>query len=268
MRILYGMLYGLTAGISFAAACWGYDGYLLSQAHAAYPWLKLFIGVVFCGLAGGAAGWITARFERWLFTSLAWLGVTAFFAWLVVALPLQTIFKLTAWLKPQLRGALHYSPMGELFPRFWLAFAWILIFIFITAILQAPIVESGAFSVSLFGKMMPFLLGIVVMAISGTIADSLTNEPLRSAVLAMDSSIQFVIDNKDIRADPALARANYAGSLNSIRGQVTPARKLIISRYDSFLGQIEIVVEFNDLLASCTVIYAQPANCRPLPGGP
>ena len=40
----YGFLFGLLAAIGFSAALWGYDSYLLSQAHSDYPWMKFFIG--------------------------------------------------------------------------------------------------------------------------------------------------------------------------------------------------------------------------------
>ena len=268
IKTTYGILYGLIAGIAFAVASWGWDGYLLKQAHAAYPWLKFSIGVVLCGLAGAIAGWITIRFERWFFTLLAWLGVTALFSWLIVTLPLQVTSILTTRLEPQLQGFIHYTPMGEMIPRFWLAFMWILIFAILAGILQTPFIDSAVFSVSIFGKLMPFLLGTIILASSGTIADGLNNEPLRRAVMAMDYSIQFVIDHQGTQVDPTLARANFAGSLNGIREHITPARKLIVSEYDSLLGEIRVVVIFDDFLANCIILYAQPSYCTPLQNEP
>lgn len=47
-----GMAYGLSLGLAFAVSSWGVDGYLLSQAHALYPWLKLIIGAVICVTIG------------------------------------------------------------------------------------------------------------------------------------------------------------------------------------------------------------------------
>ena len=261
-RYKYGAIYGIIAGIAFAGASWGWDSYVLSRAHVLYPWMKLTIGIMLCGSVGGLAGWITARFERWFFTLLAWLGVTVFFSWLTVALPLQIVSILSSWLEPQLQGLLHYSAMEELLPRFWLAFTWILIFDFIAGLIQMPLVESAVFSAPFFGKAIPFLLGIVIFVISGIIADSLNNENLRIAATSMDTAIEFVIDNQGKEVDPALWRVSRASSLRSVSEQVTRTRKLIVSDYDSYLGDIRFLVAFDNLLVNCTVLYGHPVFCE------
>src|SRR5512134_3208893 len=56
---IYGAIYGIVAGLAFAISTWGWDGFLLSQAHAFLPWTKLIIGSVGCAVAGGLAGWLS-----------------------------------------------------------------------------------------------------------------------------------------------------------------------------------------------------------------
>lgn len=41
---LLGLAYGLLAGLTYALATWGYDGWLLAHASADSSWLKLVIG--------------------------------------------------------------------------------------------------------------------------------------------------------------------------------------------------------------------------------
>src|SRR5258706_1308942 len=263
LKRIYGASYGVVIGATFAIATWGADGYILSQSHMLLPWFKLIVGMVMCALVAGLAGWITARIERWYFTIPAWIGVAAFLSWLLIELPLQINLALSTWFDPQLRGLISYSSFDQLTPRFLVAFAWIIIFVLIVGVIQIPFVEPAAFSVTLFGKIAPFLLGMFIVVINGFVTDSLNNEPLRSAIVAMDHSIQFVVDNRDVDVDPAISRVNHAGSLRGIKDQVTQQRYMTVSGYDEQLGEVLVAVQFEDLLANCTVIYGQPVFCKP-----
>jgi hypothetical protein len=264
LKHFYGASYGVIIGLTFAVATWGADGFVLSKSHALLPWLKLIVGAVLCGLIAGLAGWITARIERWYFTIPAWIGVAAFFSWLLIALPLQINPLLSTWFNPQLKSLTSYGSFDQLAPRFWVAFAWIIIFVLIVGVIQIPFIEPAAFSATIFGKIAPFLLGMFIVVINGFVTDSLNNEPLRSAIVSMDKSIQFVVDNRGVDVDPAISRVNHAGSLRGIKEQVTQQRYMTVSGYDDQLGEVRIAVQFEGLLANCTVIYGQPVFCKPV----
>lgn len=260
---VFGMSYGVIVGLSFAIATWAADGFILSQSHVFLPWAKLIIGIMLCSFIAGLAGWITARFEHWHFALTAWLGVAVFFAWLLIALPLQISPFVSAWFKPQWNGLIVYETFNQLSPRFWVAFMWILIFVLISGVLQIPLVEPAAISVRVFGRIAPFLLGMFIMGLSGFVSDSLNNQPLRAGVVSLDQTIQFVLDNKNVDIEPALSRAYHAGALRGIKDQVTTERLISIGKYNSTLGEIDVIVQFQGLIASCKVIYEQPSFCKP-----
>lgn len=261
-KLLFGMNFGAIIGISFAISTWGMDGYILSQAHIYLPWLKLVTGMLACGLVGGVIGLLSIKFDRWSISILLWLGAGAFFAWLTVLLPLQFTSMVSEWAKPELKGLLTFSTMSELYPRFWISVTWILIFMFILGVLQTPLVEPAVFSISIFGKVMPFVLGIIIMVISGTMTDTFINSPLRDAALAMNKTVQFVVDQKGMDVDPAIARVNHAASLKTVKDQVTQSRSMVISGYDSTLGEIEFVILFKEISVKCSVLYSQPNICK------
>ena len=97
----FGMFYGMAAGLSFAAATWGVDGYLLAQANVLYPWLKFIIGASLGMIAGGLAGWLVARSEKALLGLLLYLGLGLVLSWLIVALPFQVFPRVISWLDPE-----------------------------------------------------------------------------------------------------------------------------------------------------------------------
>lgn len=259
----FGLLYGLMAGLTFAIASWGWDGYLLSNSHAYFPWVMFFTGLIFCMILGGIVGWITALLESSLFGVVFWIISALFFAWIMVALPLQIKPFIVSKLDPQLGALLDYEKnMGFTF-RFGVSLAWVLPFMLIVGVTQLPISESAVFSTSIFGKITPLLFCIVVMSISGVFTDNLINSHFRDAIFSLDSTIQFVLDNKNNEnIDKALSREMHARSLNAVEEYVQESRHLFVGSYDEYLGEIHVLVKFDDQWVDCNVLYSQPVSCK------
>ena len=194
----YGILYGLVVGLSFAFFCWGLDSNLLSQHHGIQPWLKFGIGVVLCIIPGGIIGWLSAKLDKSLYSLILWLVAGSIFAWLTINLPLVIFPKAVTMLDPQLSGLLHYEYFDDFTIRVVVAYTWIAIFISLAGLLQIPLSDSAVFSTSFFGKISPLVIAVILMSFSGSIVDaSLVNEPLRKSAIALDNTIQFVIDNQE-----------------------------------------------------------------------
>ena len=260
----FGLLYGITAGLAFAVSSWGWDGYLLSTAHGYLPWIKLIASAILCGGFGGMVGWLTARFESGLLGILFWLITALFFAWLSFAIPLQVTPYLASIIDPQLGQLLNYGQDIEIAVRFGVALAWIIPFTLLVGITQLPMVEPAVFSTTVFGKMLPLLYCIIVMGIGGITTDDLVNAHLRTAVLSMDRTIQFVVDNKDNDAiDKTLARKMFTASLRDVTELVGESRYLFVGSYDEYLGNIHVLVKFDDQWVKCNVVYGSPVMCKP-----
>ena len=261
----FGMLYGAVAGLAFAITSWGWDGYLMSKSHAYFPWVMLLAGAFFCAIFGGIAGWLTARSESSLFGIVFWIISSLFFAWVMVALPLQIKPFIAAKLDPQLGALLNYETNIEFGFRFGVSLAWALPFMLIVGVTQLPIMESAVFSTSIFGKIAPLFFCIVVMSISGAFTDNLINSHFRAAISSLDSTIQFVLDNKNNEnVDKALSREMHARSLNTVEEYMQESRYLFVSSYDEYLGDIHVLVKFDNQWVDCSVLYSQPISCKPI----
>jgi len=262
-RIGYGALYGLLVGVAFAFSTWASDGYLLSKAHALMPWLKLLLGVILCGLAGIVAGWMTIRFNRWGISLSGWLGLSVFFSWLVIALPMQISPMVAEWLNPQLSDYIHIKTFGDVSSRFWLAFMWIVIFVSIVGVLESVLVDSIIFAPTIVGRITPVAVCILILGVCGSITDGLSNEPLRFAILGMDSTIQFVVEHQGQDVNQELARENHTGALRAFTDDISDSRKLFISGYDVQLGEVHVMVMFEGITLDCIVLYGQTSYCVP-----
>ncbi|MCE9645116.1 MAG: hypothetical protein K8S20_03870 [Chloroflexi bacterium] len=258
----FGILYGIIAGITFACASWGPDGYLLSHAHGYLPWFNLAAGILLCALCAGLLSWLTERTGSSLLGMAFWFISAMIFAWLIVSLPLQIAPFMISKFNPGLGAFLDYSSDIELPVRFGVALAWIAPFTLIIGVTQIPMIEPAVFSTSVFGKIKPFLFCIIVMAISGFISDNLVNAQLRSAITGLDNAIQFVVDNQgNDNLDPALSREIHASALRTVEQYVGPERSLFIGSFDNELGEIHVLVHFDGPWLDCRVLYGQPSTC-------
>jgi hypothetical protein len=262
-----GILYGATVGLAFAAASWGIDGLLLSQAHAFYPWLKFLIGAVICMVAGGIAGGLVARLEKGILGLFIYLGLGLVFSWLIVALPFQIFPAVMHWLDPETADLLNYTMYDGFQSRFTIAVAWVSLFAALTGVLQLPLTEPAAFATSLFGRIAPLLVCSIVMFINGVIVDTLNNEPLRTAVLHLNNTIEFAVEHQGQEVDRAVARTMRMSSVRAVQDVISQPRKLIVGSYDQYLDQIHVLVKFGNTWTDCTVVYNQPSFCEYVTSG-
>ena len=220
------------------------------------------IGAVICMLAGGTAGWLVARLEKGILALFIYLGLGLVFSWLIVALPFQIFPSVMQWLDPETANLLNYTLYDGFQSRFVIAVAWISLFAALTGVLQLPLTEPAAFATSFFGKIAPLLVCAVVMFINGVIVDTLNNEPLRTAVLHLNNTIEFTVDHQGEEVDRALARTMRMSSLRAVRDVINQPRKLIVGSYDQYLDQIHVLVRFGSTWADCVVVYNQPSFCE------
>ena len=263
IKRIYGIWYGIVLGLGFGIFCWGLDSYVLSNYHGMYPWLKFGIGAILCMTIGGLTGWVSARRGKPIYALLLWLVVAWSFAWLTINLPLVIVPNTLPFLEPQLIGLLDYTYFDDFGSRVTVANIWIAIFVGLAGLLQIPLSDSAIFSTSFFGKAGPMVVAVILMSIGGSIVDNgLVNEPLRSSTVAVDNTIQFVIDNRGKEVDKAESRRMHAGAFRAIDGSVTQERELIVSGYDGLLGEINVLVRFERDWVECQVVYNQPISCK------
>ena len=263
----YGFWFGVALGFGFSIFTWGIDSYTLSNHNGLYPWIKFVVGSVLCSGIGGVTGWLTARVNKSLHALVFWLVAASAFAWLTINIPLKFVPQILSVIEPATSGLLHYTYYPELGSRLSVAYTWIAIFIAIAGLLQVPMSESAVFSSSIMGRLAPMIVSVVLMSICGMIVDtSLINEPLRSAMIATDDTIQFVVDNRGKDVDPAESRKMHAGAFRAIQDVVTQQRKLIVSGYDKYLGEVNVLIQFDTGWVECQIFYNQPSSCKAVKG--
>ena len=259
---VYGIWFGVVLGLTFSIFAWGLDAYALSWMNGLYPWLKFLGGVIPCMLIGGLTGWLAARLDKPLFALLLWGVAASVFAWLTVSLPLQITPRILGLVDPGIKDLLDYTYYETFSFRLGIAYVWLAIFISLTGLLQIPLSDSAVFSTSLFGKVAPMLVTLVLMAICGTIVDTLNNVLLRSPIDSVNTTVQFVLDHRGREIDALEARRMHVGALRAVNDLVTPERKFIISGYDQFLEQVQVLARFEEAWVECELVANQLIFCE------
>ena len=259
---VYGIWFGVALGLTFSIFAWGLDAYALSQMNGLYPWLKFLGGVIPCTLIGALTGWLAARLEKPLFALLLWGAAATVFAWLTVSLPLQITPRILGLADPGIKDLLNYTYYEAFTSRLAVAYGWLAIFISLAGLLQIPLSDSAVFSTSLLGKVAPMLVTLILMAICGTVVDTLNNELLRSPIDTVDTTIQFILDNRGKEIDVLEARRRHLGALRTVDDLITPERKFIVSGYDQFLEQVQVLARFEEAWVECELIANQLIFCE------
>jgi len=259
---VFNAAYGLVAGTAFALAMWGRDAVALSQAHAFFPWQKLILGVVLCGLVGVICGLVTARRDGGCLTVGIWVAGAAGLGWITVGLPLQIMPIISENLEPELAGLLNYSVGQEFVVRFWIAFGWTAVFMAICGLLQQTLVDSSIAGINAFAKTLPLSIAVILMAIGGVLLDGLVNEPFREAIHSLAAPIDFILEHQGESISREDAREYRTTAFRSVQELVSEERSLIVRQYDESFGRVDVLIQFETGWVQCTTVYRQPTFCK------
>lgn len=260
----FGIVFGIVAGLAFAAATWGFDAMLMNRIHAYQPWLKLIVGTLVCAPVGGLAGWLSARLDKPIFSVLLWLLASAVFAWLSTINAFRIYPSLIVQLDPGIASFVNYMFYQNLATRFALAFVWTGIFGTLLGVLQLPLSEGAVFSATYGSKIITLLVATLVMGLCGVIVDDLNNEPLRSPVVALHRVIEFAIDTRGQEIDPKLARDMRRSTVRAIEDWLGQPYYFVVASFDRELSQVHVYANFGGEWADCIVVYNQPSFCKPV----
>lgn len=257
----FGLFYGIVAGLAFSLTLWGIDGWMHAQAYAYYPYARLLSGAPLAMAVCGVAGWLTSHLEKPLVGVFLWELAAGALAWLTLLVPIVLAPAIMQALDPDLQTLLHYGLYDNSGEKAAVAFGWIAVSAFITAAIQVPMVEQATFSTSVFGKIAPHLICGFLMLVSGGVADTLNNQPLRDPLLSMSNTIDYALAHQDGSGDPKMSRQLHVSSLRPVQAQLSEERRLVVGWFDPLLENVNILINFNGNWVECSTISNIPLNC-------
>jgi len=258
-----GLWYGIFAGGVFALTGWGWDAYVLSQFHGYLPWFSLTFALLFCAAVGALAGWLTMRFEKAAFGFFFWLLAALAFTWLTSALNSLIKPALILRLNPALSGLLDAPSSADTLEQFWVIALFLVPLTAISGALQIQFVESSVFSPSRFGKFTPFFISLIIMTLNGLTADTFSNKTFRGGVAAVDTTVQFVVENKNnANVDKDEIRRMRARVFTDVQESVSAQRSLLVASSNKVFEEVYVLIHFEKAWVNCLTVSEQLVMCK------
>jgi len=251
---------GVLCGCVFAAVAWGYDGYLLSKAHAALPWLKLALGLPPCAAVGGLAGWLTMKMSN-MFTRMAlWVAVAIFFSYLTSLIPFTLSPIIYRWSFPAVSERIIYNASVAISARRFITIVMTIVFLFIAGLIFENVNDSVRNARSIGGVVFSVIFLLAFFAGAGYTADSNFNVDLRTPILALDEKLDYVASVNAATLSDVEARA--IRRFTKLDVDLQSPRRTVIATFDEYISQMIVVVDFDGTLAECSVMNGRASSCK------
>jgi hypothetical protein len=261
-KLVFGLIYGLAAGLVFSLASWGLNAFLLSRAHFAYPWTAFLLGILPTMIIAGLAGYLTIRLDNALLGAVCWLITGIFLGLLGVWFPLRIVPEILPRIEPVLKD--------------WVAFSWLDAYTFLASsaailggiafviigLLESVLIDQAAFSPYTGAIIMPLLVCALISGTVGGVVDNLVNVRFRNSAIALDRLINFALENQGKKVDPAISRQMHLGALSTIKPELSAERRMFYFSFTETADEGKILVDFNGHWALCDMFLDQPAFCQ------
>ncbi|MEW5867761.1 MAG: M1 family metallopeptidase [Chloroflexota bacterium] len=258
-----GLFFGLFAGLGLALIIWGMDSYLLLQASADYPWLKLAIGAPICIALCGLAGWLTTRLDSGLFAFIIWALIGMIFVWLGSHVPFEGLSLAFRLLEPEWGGIDLYPFVQSAQIRMIYVSVAVVALTAIAGAFELFIVEAATRTSYPVVRWFILVASMLLFVPASFLADNLLNSPLREPVLAVNRLIQ---DGRYAQANPVSKEKSREMGLRALRpfgDLINQPYQLRLGSYDpETLSETTVHVNFNGIWGSCYVITNTPTFCQ------
>ncbi len=263
-KLVFGILYGLAAGLAFSITAWGINAWLLAGTHWAYPWAGFAPGLLAALLLGGLAGGLSIEIENVLARLGCWLCVGIALGFLSLWLPWELTPRIVAQIEPVLQGWVTPFEIDSTGKLTLFCVAITVIPSLLAGGLEHTLVEQASFSPGDGAILLPMALAMFVLGLPGLATDDAVNAKFREAPINLEKSLTFAIENQGKEVDKAQARIMYLGAVRPIEAQLSSDFRLFYFSTDKLFEQSRILVKSNGQWALCTLITGNLSRCEPV----
>lgn len=259
-KIRWGVWFGLIAGLTYSLFIFVLDGFFLTQANAILPWAKLAMGILPTILVFVLAGWICAKLENSLISSIVWLVSGSGISLFASHIPFEGLTQFYKLFSPEIAARVNYPFNAGISARVVIVIMICAVICTIAGLFFGFLLDNAHNSASKAGVLVAILVWMVFFGAIATIMNNVILQPLRAPVQAINELVDMKIQNEITPVSKEEARALHLGALNGVIDLIKEPRKLILTSYDSTLIQTNIAVNFNGNWVDCIVIANQAAE--------
>lgn len=251
---------GIICGCVFALVCWGYDGLLLSKAHAALPWLKFAIGILPCAVVGGLAGWLSMKINNMFARMAIWVTVAVFFTFLTSFIPFKIVPIFYHWSFPEVGDRFIFQAQDAISARRFITTIMTVIFLFIAGLIFENTNDSMRNSRGVVGSAFALFFLLAFFGGAGYTADNNFNVDLRSPIITLDEKLEYVrtVDITTLNDVELRALKRYT----KLDVDFQSPHRLFIITFDEMISSVTVGIDFDGTLASCSVMNVHASSCQ------
>ena len=226
------------------------------------PWLKLSLGFIPCALIVCFSAWFSNKTGNILIKALIWALTAVILSYLSRFVAFQGAEEITRKLQPELAEQVNYFVSWGIQARYYVILVMSIVLLLISGVMLDSIGEAVRSSGSFLGALIPVLFFLAFFAGAGYTSDNNFNYELRTPIKALDDQIQIVseLNTKNLDEKTELLFRSYAKLGVDLDGP----RRLMLSTFDNFFTQVDILVDFSGTWVKCTVINERPSFCKTL----
>ncbi len=255
--------YGFGAGVIFSFVAWGFDAILLARAHAIDPFLAFTIGLVVSTLVGGAAGYITYRFNHFFAAFLCWLVAGLVFAWLSGHVSFDLLERALAIVNPGIASMVSYPISAGIQGQLFYVRIAVVGLSIVAGLLEITLADATSNASGVIGRILPAVAWAVLFFLAGLATENNLTSSLRAPVVGLDATMQYVTQHPSIDLKSPPDRRFRTGALLDISENLSQPYQLILKNYDVYLYDTSVIVRFPSSWALCSVSSDQPVTCHP-----
>jgi hypothetical protein len=263
-----GLLQGLLVGLALALGTWAPDALAMIRGPVRAVTASLPLGLLALLLLGALAGWLAAWAGRAWASLLIWILAATLMILAIGHLPYEGR-SLIIWLSDRRAWGLPIYPSSETAQTaLALGGFFVLLVLATLGLLQPYRLEGIAGETDRGGRLEArgwflLLLPLPLILITGIIADSIVNRPLRTAPQMVHEAIRVGRTYEGDLFALSLERGLNYNAISGVRGQMSAEYRLSIGASDLELNQtVFVVADFdNGAWIQCRVVNEQLSFC-------
>lgn len=261
-KLIFGTLFGMAGGLSYAALAWGLNAVMLSRSHFPHAWVVVLAGLPLALLVGGVAGYLAMRLDKAIVGGLIWMASGLLLAVAGTWLPLWLFPQALPRLEPVLAGWIKFGWLDGYTAMTYLCMFVSGVIFTLVGVLEVVLVEKAAYSPYDGALLIPMVICAMMTGLAGGVVDNMANSNMREYPANMEILLNFALENKGVKIDPKLARQMHMNAISAVMEDISVERKVYYYSFEESGEQGRLLVNFEGRWVLCDMFAAQPSYCR------
>lgn len=260
-RETIGKTFGLTAGIVFSIAVFGFNAVIQTANHFYLSGLTFFISLVIFTALTYLSSMRTLKTQSALSGGLVWSISGIIIGLLTVLLPLYFYPKVVFLTVPEAPGWFKYDWNPDHFFILFFCTALCFVCFMMIGLIENNLADSAYFSNTLGVLIFNALIIAIFTGVIGSVVDTMVNAKVREAASGLNYIINYTKTHSPETISKETRRNLRLASLTTIKDTFDQGHTLYIFEQNLGYESTNLLYRVDSLWANCYIFGDKPSNC-------